>query len=320
MVRRAVSGPSDAGSALQADPARTTVKPIRGQLIKLRLASRAASRVIWGSRCYLVPWRDGSVLVGATSEDVGFDETATAEGVRYLLEASGGLLPVLHGRGIRGRARRPAADDPGRVAGHRPFVHNAQRVLRHRPLSQWRPARAADRCCSSRISCSTAAAAPSWRWSVPADWGSNVKTPNPDSKPQITASGGFGRDLGFGIPDVRLKKFYTSREVAGLTGLTARQLQWWDSRRVFAAAVGSQRTEAGGFTERRYTAMDVLELQVLADLRRRGFTIPQLRRLLTTLRDVFRYPSVRSDRRRRRDDALHRRRSAVRADRGWTPV
>jgi hypothetical protein len=86
---------------------------------------------------------------------------------------------------------------------------------------------------------------------------------------------------------VRLKKFYTSREVAGLTGLTARQLQWWDSRRVFTAAVGSQRTEAGGFTERRYTAMDVLELQVLADLRRRGFSIPQLRRLLTTLRDVF---------------------------------
>lgn len=86
---------------------------------------------------------------------------------------------------------------------------------------------------------------------------------------------------------MRLKKFYTSREVAGLTGLTARQLQWWDSRRVFSAAVGSHRTEAGGFTERRYTAMDVLELQVLADLRRRGFSIPQLRRLLTTLRDVF---------------------------------
>jgi DNA-binding transcriptional MerR regulator len=86
---------------------------------------------------------------------------------------------------------------------------------------------------------------------------------------------------------VRLKKFYTSREVAVMTGLTARQLQWWDSRRLFTAAVGAQRTEAGGFTERRYTPMDVLELQVLADLRRRGFSIPRLRRLLTTLREVF---------------------------------
>ena len=34
--------------------------------------------------------------------------------------------------------------------------------------------------------------------------------------------------------------------------------------------------------------MDVLELQVLADLRRRKFSIPEIRRLLTTLRDVFR--------------------------------
>src|SRR5690606_32393084 len=83
------------------------------------------------------------------------------------------------------------------------------------------------------------------------------------------------------------KKFYTSREVAAMTGLTARQLQWWDARRLFKPAVASHRTEAGGFTERRYTPLDVLELQVLADLRRRGFSIPRLRRLLTTLREVF---------------------------------
>jgi hypothetical protein len=86
---------------------------------------------------------------------------------------------------------------------------------------------------------------------------------------------------------VKLKKFYSSREVAALTGLTARQLQWWDSRRLFTSAVASHRTEAGGFTERRYTPLDVIELQVLADLRRRGFSIPELRRLLDTMRDVF---------------------------------
>ena len=86
---------------------------------------------------------------------------------------------------------------------------------------------------------------------------------------------------------MRLKKYYSSREVASLTGLSARQLQWWDARRLFAAAIAPQRTEAGGFTERRYTPLDVLELQVLADLRRRGFSIPRLRRLLSTLRQVF---------------------------------
>ena len=86
---------------------------------------------------------------------------------------------------------------------------------------------------------------------------------------------------------MRLKKTYSSREVASLTGLTARQLQWWDARRVFLPAIAPHRTEAGGFTERRYTPLDVLELQVLAELRRRGFSIPRLRRLLSTLRDVF---------------------------------
>ena len=86
---------------------------------------------------------------------------------------------------------------------------------------------------------------------------------------------------------MRLKKHYTSREVVGLTGLTARELQWWDARRLFTPAVAPHRTEAGGFTERRYSPLDVLELQVLADLRRRGFSIPRLRRLLATLRDIF---------------------------------
>jgi len=86
---------------------------------------------------------------------------------------------------------------------------------------------------------------------------------------------------------VRIKKYYSSREVASLTGLTARQLQWWDTRRLFLPAIAPQRTEAGGFTERRYTPLDVLELQVLADLRRRGFSIPRLRRLLSTLREAF---------------------------------
>ena len=86
---------------------------------------------------------------------------------------------------------------------------------------------------------------------------------------------------------MRLKKHYSSREVAGLTGLTARQLQWWDARRLFKPAIAPHRTAAGGFTERRYTPLDVLELQVLADLRLRGFSIPQLRRLLATLRELF---------------------------------
>jgi DNA-binding transcriptional MerR regulator len=86
---------------------------------------------------------------------------------------------------------------------------------------------------------------------------------------------------------MKLKKLYASREVAALTGLSARQLQWWDERRLFSAAVPSHRTEAGGFTERRYTPIELLELMVLADLRRRGFSLPRIRRLLSVLKTRF---------------------------------
>jgi DNA-binding transcriptional MerR regulator len=86
---------------------------------------------------------------------------------------------------------------------------------------------------------------------------------------------------------LELKNTYSAREVAGLTGLSARQLQWWDDRRLFQSAVAPKPTAAGGFTERRYTPVDLLELMVLADLRRQGMTVSRIRRLLDTLRSQF---------------------------------
>jgi DNA-binding transcriptional MerR regulator len=86
---------------------------------------------------------------------------------------------------------------------------------------------------------------------------------------------------------MKLKRTYSSREVSALTGLTARQLQWWDSRLLFASAIPSHPTAAGGFTERRYSPVDLLELLVLADLRRHGFTLQKIRTLLDTLRERF---------------------------------
>jgi len=86
---------------------------------------------------------------------------------------------------------------------------------------------------------------------------------------------------------VDLKKNYSSREVASITGLSARQLQWWDARKLLKPSVSSHRTEAGGFTERRYSPVDLFELVVLADLRRSGLSVSKLRLLLETLRRRF---------------------------------
>jgi DNA-binding transcriptional MerR regulator len=88
-------------------------------------------------------------------------------------------------------------------------------------------------------------------------------------------------------PVMKLKKLYSSREVAQLTGLTARQLQWWAQRKLFLPAVPSHKTGAGGFTERRYTPIELLELMVLADLRRKGFTVQKIRKLLQVLKSRF---------------------------------
>src|SRR5260221_1462229 len=82
-----------------------------------------------------------------------------------------------------------------------------------------------------------------------------------------------------------LKNTYTTREVAAMTGLTARQLQWWDARRVFASHIASKKTARGGYTERRYTPVDLLELVVLAELLRQGVSVGQLRPLPGTRAD-----------------------------------
>jgi DNA-binding transcriptional MerR regulator len=86
---------------------------------------------------------------------------------------------------------------------------------------------------------------------------------------------------------MRLKRTYTSREVAAMTGLTARQLQLWDAGGLLSPAIPPHRTAAGGYTERRYTPIELFELLVLADLRRRGFSISALHAIVRALQEQF---------------------------------
>ena len=77
------------------DSDQVPVKPIRGQLIQLQIDPGIINRVIWGPDGYLVPWPDGSVLVGSTVEDVGFDERHTEEAVERLKDVAASLVPSL---------------------------------------------------------------------------------------------------------------------------------------------------------------------------------------------------------------------------------
>jgi glycine oxidase len=72
------------------------VRPVKGQLLELRVrrgGRRPATRIIRTPRCYVVTRADGRVVVGATTEEQGFDTAVTADGVFRLLEAAYEVLP-----------------------------------------------------------------------------------------------------------------------------------------------------------------------------------------------------------------------------------
>jgi glycine oxidase len=73
---------------------RVPVRPVRGQLLHLAWHGPPLRRVTWGDDCYLVPWDDGTVLLGATMEEAGFDERTTVEGVTRLMSAACQLVPA----------------------------------------------------------------------------------------------------------------------------------------------------------------------------------------------------------------------------------
>ena len=98
---------------------RVPVRPVRGQLLSLAWVGPRMRRVTWTRRCYFVPWDDGTVLVGATVEEAGFDERATVAGVRDLLDAACEVVPHAWAAGFRGArvGLRPATADGLPVIG-----------------------------------------------------------------------------------------------------------------------------------------------------------------------------------------------------------
>jgi len=110
------------------------VRPIRGQLLHLRATAGAQpARVVWGTGCYAVPWGDGSLLVGASVEDVGFDEGTTVEGVAALAGAVAKLMPACAGASIEAIrvGLRPIADAGAPLIGPAPGVPNVTLATGH---------------------------------------------------------------------------------------------------------------------------------------------------------------------------------------------
>ncbi|QKW06016.1 glycine oxidase ThiO [Streptomyces sp. NA04227] len=78
------------------------VRPVKGQVLRLQVPrarapflNRTVRAMVRGSHVYLVPRENGELVVGATSEELGFDTTVTAGGVYELLRDAHELVPGL---------------------------------------------------------------------------------------------------------------------------------------------------------------------------------------------------------------------------------
>ena len=76
-------------------PFKLPVRPVKGQMLALRMDPETPllRHVVWAPKAYLVPRRDGRLIIGATTEERGFDADLTAGGVLALLEGAWRVLP-----------------------------------------------------------------------------------------------------------------------------------------------------------------------------------------------------------------------------------
>jgi DNA-binding transcriptional MerR regulator len=72
---------------------------------------------------------------------------------------------------------------------------------------------------------------------------------------------------------------FSSQEVIALTGVTARQLQWWDER-------GVVKPEREGH-RRLYSMQNVMSMAVICELRRKGFSLQGVRKVMRFLDREF---------------------------------
>lgn len=100
------------------------IRPVRGQIVVLRSATPILGRTTWGPMCYLVPRRDGRLLVGSTMEEVGFRADVTAGAVQRLLATGARIAPAVSDAVVDGFqvGLRPASADGLPVIGPDPEV------------------------------------------------------------------------------------------------------------------------------------------------------------------------------------------------------
>ena len=104
---------------------RPPVRPIKGQMLALRMdpAAPLLNHVVWAPDVYLVPRRNGRLMVGATVEEKAFDTSLTAGGLLTLLEAGWRAVPSIEEPPIEEMwvGHRPGSRDDAPILGRGPI-------------------------------------------------------------------------------------------------------------------------------------------------------------------------------------------------------
>lgn len=113
-----------AAGAWSAGLATVPVKPVKGQMLLLKGEPGLLEHIRMDERAYVVPRRDGRVLVGSTLEEAGFNVTPTAEAKALLLDRAIRLWPRAAGLEIENHWAnlRPYPDQPSPLIGPVPEV------------------------------------------------------------------------------------------------------------------------------------------------------------------------------------------------------
>ena len=102
------------------------IKPIRGQMLLFKIQPGELTHIVLRNGVYLIPRKDGHILVGSTLEDAGFDKRITDEAARELHAQAAAIFPrlaqekpVLHWAGLR-----PGSPDNIPVIARHPAIEN----------------------------------------------------------------------------------------------------------------------------------------------------------------------------------------------------
>ncbi len=109
------------------------VEPQRGQILTLKQSSPPLKHIIFGEAIYLAPKNDGTIVVGATKDEVGFDKHLTAGGIAWLLSTAIRLMPSLEGTAIdqMWAGLRPKTPDNLPILGNVPSLENVTLAVGH---------------------------------------------------------------------------------------------------------------------------------------------------------------------------------------------